>query len=297
MVDAVAQGFLLAAAMTAVSAALGMYWVGGQGHEEDRGDGSFGELFILLYLSIIALTITSFTIAACFDNTQAASMFAFFFLVGSVVIFFVLALTAPEAFNTSTEQTLWCLIPSLALQIGLMTKFNVMTETGQGIFGFTKSGDTIEFGTILGMLVVDMLLYALLAWYLGQVVPSKFGVTKNFLFPLQPSFWSRCCSARDQARDQEGQGAATSTPEESESSARLGLEEENDSGGAVRPGGQQPTLVVDGLRKTFESFVAVDNLSFKVHEGQCFALLGSNGNNVVVCCFYVSYVWLCGGDL
>jgi ATP-binding cassette subfamily A (ABC1) protein 3 len=39
----------------------------------------------------------------------------------------------------------------------------------------------------------------------------------------------------------------------------------------------EDALVVEGLRKTFKGFVAVDKLNFGVHHGECFGLLGVNG--------------------
>ena len=38
-----------------------------------------------------------------------------------------------------------------------------------------------------------------------------------------------------------------------------------------------PSIVVEGLRKSFGKNVAVDGLSFTVHPGEIFGLLGPNG--------------------
>ncbi len=37
------------------------------------------------------------------------------------------------------------------------------------------------------------------------------------------------------------------------------------------------TLELDRIRKTFDEFVAVDDLSFQIREGEIFGLLGPNG--------------------
>src|ERR1700676_3424379 len=36
-------------------------------------------------------------------------------------------------------------------------------------------------------------------------------------------------------------------------------------------------IIVEGIRKRFGDFVAVDNISFNVHESEVFGLLGPNG--------------------
>ena len=43
------------------------------------------------------------------------------------------------------------------------------------------------------------------------------------------------------------------------------------------PGGNAPSLLLRGLRKTFVEVVAVDGLDMEVNRGECFGLLGPNG--------------------
>ncbi len=43
------------------------------------------------------------------------------------------------------------------------------------------------------------------------------------------------------------------------------------------PAGQQPAIVVEGLRKDYGKFRAVDGVSFRVQRGEIYALLGPNG--------------------
>jgi ABC-type polysaccharide/polyol phosphate transport system ATPase subunit len=38
-----------------------------------------------------------------------------------------------------------------------------------------------------------------------------------------------------------------------------------------------PTVIIQHLRKTFKTFLAVDELNFNMYENQIFALLGHNG--------------------
>lgn len=50
----------------------------------------------------------------------------------------------------------------------------------------------------------------------------------------------------------------------------------NDSIVAV-PGGQQPALTITNLVKRYGSFVAVDDVSFSIQEGEIFGIIGPNG--------------------
>lgn len=172
-------------------------------------------------------------------------------------------------FNTAEKQTLWCLFPPLALQIGLMQRFNCRC----GLFKFaSKARKSLSFSTVLGMLVLDSVLYAFLAWYLGQVMPSDAGVRKPWYFLLQPSYWgfgpgpalgAQSAKVADEAAAAEGQRGASldACPTE--------LVDRHSSG--------EPTVVVQNLRKTFGSFKAVQGIDLELFEGQIFSLLGHNG--------------------
>ena len=49
--------------------------------------------------------------------------------------------------------------------------------------------DVLSIQFIMVMLVVDTLLYMLLAWYIEGVWPGRYGIAKPLHFPLQPSHW------------------------------------------------------------------------------------------------------------
>jgi len=113
----------------------------------------------------------------------------------------------------------------------------------------------IELGEIVGMLLLDVLLYACLAWYLNQVVPSQVGVRKPFYFIFHPLYRRPAKIAVDEA------------------------EVDMPRGDAFEPYFEEalPSVTVRGLRKTFGGFVALDDLSFELFEGHVFSLLGHNG--------------------
>ncbi|KAK7944423.1 hypothetical protein WMY93_000151 [Mugilogobius chulae] len=51
--------------------------------------------------------------------------------------------------------------------------------------------DSFSFLTSVVMMMFDAVLYAVLAWYLDNVFPGQYGISRPFYFPLQPSYWSR----------------------------------------------------------------------------------------------------------
>ncbi|XP_048020053.1 retinal-specific phospholipid-transporting ATPase ABCA4 isoform X1 [Megalobrama amblycephala] len=50
-------------------------------------------------------------------------------------------------------------------------------------------GDEYSFFTSIRMMLLDAVLYAVLAWYLDNVFPGQYGIGRPFYFPLQPSYW------------------------------------------------------------------------------------------------------------
>ncbi|KAM9790018.1 retinal-specific phospholipid-transporting ATPase ABCA4-like [Neosynchiropus ocellatus] len=51
--------------------------------------------------------------------------------------------------------------------------------------------DTYSFLTSVLMMMVDAVVYGVLAWYLDNVFPGQYGIGRPFYFPLQPSYWQR----------------------------------------------------------------------------------------------------------
>jgi ABC-type multidrug transport system ATPase subunit len=262
LVDAILQGFLLSFVMAVWASVLGLFYNVGSGHG-DKGDGSFGELLLLFYFTAISVTTAGFAMSSVFNDQQAAGMASFAFIVAASVLFLVLFFAEPDLFDTAEKQTLWCLFPPMAIQMGLLSKFNCHC----GLFAFVKS--QISIGTVLGMMILDSFMFCFAAWYLGQIMPSDVGIARPPWFILMPSYW-------------------------------LGVEEPepDGDGGTVNPisaeggDGEQPThpmevadpavvgdatVSVKGLKKTFGNFRAVKGLTFDMYEGQIFSLLGHNG--------------------
>ncbi|XP_067462482.1 retinal-specific phospholipid-transporting ATPase ABCA4-like isoform X2 [Thunnus thynnus] len=63
--------------------------------------------------------------------------------------------------------------------------------------------DSYSFLTSILMMIIDAVLYAVLAWYLDNVFPGQYGIGRPFYFPFQPSYWQRAASANREMADQD----------------------------------------------------------------------------------------------
>ena len=122
---------------------------------------------------------------------------------------------------------------------------------------------TTPVGTLLGFLVLDMLLYALLGVYLDMTLPVGPGVKQPWLFFTKRAFW-----AKAPPTDVHSIALPAAEGEAAEVSAERARALEQVGG--VR---------AIGLVKQYPgaSKKAVQNVQFAVKPDECFGLLGSNG--------------------
>ncbi|KAK7235214.1 ABC transporter [Aureococcus anophagefferens] len=128
--------------------------------------------------------------------------------------------------------------------------------------------DGIPLGEICGMLLLDALLFSLLAWYLVQVLPSAYAAPKPWYFPVAPLFKKRA-------------GAEAPAIEFAEATSPAAVAVDVGDGDDVVAEkvarGDAPTVRLAGLRKCFGAHVAVRSLTFDMYDGEIFSLLGHNG--------------------
>ncbi|XP_025772506.1 ATP-binding cassette sub-family A member 3 [Puma concolor] len=125
--------------------------------------------------------------------------------------------------------------------------------------------DDFSFGQVLGMLLLDSVLYGLVTWYVEAVFPGQFGVPQPWYFFVTPSYW--CGHPR----------------------TVLGKEEEDDDPEKVLRTEYfeaEPEDLVAGIKikhvtKVFrvgnKGKAAVRDLNLNLYEGQITVLLGHNG--------------------
>ena len=94
-----------------------------------------------------------------------------------------------------------CLLSNVAMSMGaqLIGKFE---GSGSGVnWSNLNEGpsvdDSLTFGLVLVMFVVDSVFYGLVAWYVEAVFPGNYGVPQPWYFPVLPSYW---CGVGKQVR-------------------------------------------------------------------------------------------------
>eukprot|EP00937_MAST-01D_sp_MAST-1D-sp2_P003591 g3591.t1 len=189
--------------------------------------------------------------------------------------FFVSSAVRPD--TTLASRRSMCLLPPVALAFGVV-QFSMFESSGVGVQwdNMASVQGNFSFQTAIGMLYLDVILYALLGWYFDKIVPQEFGTRLPPWFFLQPAYWSRATRAgadeTDSATLLHNDSLRTSLPEDrfEPVSAELHAQEANHR--AVR---------IKDLTKRFSTpdgtITAVNKLSLAMYEGQIFCLLGHNG--------------------
>uniref|UniRef100_A0A8C3LBI5 ABC transporter domain-containing protein n=1 Tax=Chrysolophus pictus TaxID=9089 RepID=A0A8C3LBI5_CHRPC len=220
-------------------------------------DIAFWLSWSLLYTIYIAITSSLLTAITIEEVTQDCSFSEIYFLyffygiasVSLFVGFFLHIVFGSLGFMTLFEQV----PPSLEWVFNL---FSPYTFTA----GISK---LYPFFNLYGMLILDSILYLLLAIYFDKVLPGKYGVPYPPLFFLRPSYWlqqgSKCSIQPDSIPVP---GCDTEPMPE-------GFEGKE----AIR---------LYNIRKMYERkgkrTEALRGLSFNIYEGQITALLGLSGS-------------------
>ncbi|KAG7216739.1 hypothetical protein INR49_021122 [Caranx melampygus] len=150
---------------------------------------------IILFLFL--LTFTMATIMQCFllsvffnqANLAAACCGIVYFTLYLPHIFFF----AWQDYITKDMKILVSLLSQVAFGFGTeyLSRYE---EQGLGlqwdnIQTSPLEGDEFSFLTSICMMGLDTVLYAVLAWYLDNVFPGQYGISRPFYFPLLPCYW------------------------------------------------------------------------------------------------------------
>ncbi|CAH0549210.1 unnamed protein product [Brassicogethes aeneus] len=111
---------------------------------------------------------------------------------------------------------------------------------------------------VIVMLLVDSLLYFLIAMYFEAIFPGEYGLARPFYFPFTSSYWF-------------GQPRNTGTANHELSNAT------QDEFFEKPPDNLKAGVEIRNLRKVYKSNVAVENLSLDMYQNQITVLLGHNG--------------------
>uniref|UniRef100_A0A665X1X1 P-type phospholipid transporter n=1 Tax=Echeneis naucrates TaxID=173247 RepID=A0A665X1X1_ECHNA len=266
---------------------------------------------IILFLFL--LTFTMATIMQCFllsiffnqANLAAACCGIFYFTLYLPHIFFfawqdhiskdmkiLVSLLSQVAFGFGTEYLSRYEEQGLGLQWD-----NIQTSP--------LEGDEFSFLISICMMGLDTVLYAVLAWYLDNVFPGKYGIGRPFYFPLLPCYWLNAVTPassfdnlvnkeqgeqqkkEETDEEQEENQEKVKTLEETSSckhqaqreSVWLSLLCADQSFFEAEPTDLVKGVCIQDLVKVFDSNSrpAVDGLSINFYESQITAFLGHNG--------------------
>eukprot|EP00043_Microstomoeca_roanoka_P008399 m.80908 g.80908 ORF g.80908 m.80908 type:complete len:1735 (+) comp14227_c0_seq1:159-5363(+) len=155
-----------------------------------------------------------------------------------------------------------CFVSTTAMAIGaqLISEYEGRGEGVQwsNLTQAVSADDPFTFGTIIGMLLFDAIIYGLLTWYIEAVFPGEYGIPLPWYFPFTASYW--CGASMPESDRLRGDDART-----------------NPNNFEAEPEGLHAGVRIQKLRKVFGTKVAVANTSLNMFEGQITALLGHNG--------------------
>ncbi|KAF7243057.1 ATP-binding cassette sub-family A member 3 [Varanus komodoensis] len=163
-----------------------------------------------------------------------------------------------------------CLLSNVALAMGAQL-IGMFEGKGTGVqwrdlIKPVSVDDNFTLAHVLGMLLLDSVLYGLVAWYVEAVFPGEYGIPQPWYFFLLPSYW---CGSPQTILGKE-------------------KEEEEDPEKALKSQylEEEPSDLVSGIKikhlsKSFKAGnktkQAVRDLTLNMYEGQITVLLGHNG--------------------
>ncbi|XP_037670546.1 ATP-binding cassette sub-family A member 3 isoform X2 [Choloepus didactylus] len=223
---------------------------------------------VLVFLLCFALSSVSFSfmVSTFFSKANmAAAIGGFLYFFTYIPYFFI----APHYnWMTLSQKLFSCLLSNVAMAMGaqLIGKFEAK-GTGiqwQELLSPVNVDDDFSFGQVLGMLLLDTVLYGLVTWYVEAVFPGQFGVPQPWYFFVLPSYW--CGNPRTASGKEDG--------DDPEKVLRTEFFE-------AEPEGLVAGIRIKHLSKVFrvgtKGKAAIRDLNLNLFEGQITVLLGHNG--------------------
>ncbi|CAM6059930.1 unnamed protein product [Sphagnum tenellum] len=235
-----------------------------------RSDPSI--LFLLFFLFTLSLIPFGFFLSVFFSKAKLAAIVAPF-------VHFTAILPRYIFFQTSHAQAILgksatSLLPPSAYTFGV-DLVALYEGAGYGLRWVNIMEDAFSMAWILFLLLVDLIVYAGLAWYLEQVLPSEYGAVQPPWFLFAPSYWQGGVLgvAAGPSASYEVRLSDSIPGDEMVTMVQEEIEEPY-----LSTDGQLPAVHIEKLRKVFVGGkIAVDELTLDLFEGHITALLGHNG--------------------
>ncbi|KAH0631842.1 hypothetical protein JD844_019699 [Phrynosoma platyrhinos] len=246
-------------------------------------------VFTFLTVFSISSIAFSFMVSTFFSRANvAAAAGGFLYFFSYIPYFFI----SPRYDLMSHNQKLSsCLISNVAMAMGAQLigmfegKVKMLYEMGQqhekqhgkqclveewtnwrDLMKPVSVDDNFTLAHVLGMLLLDSVLYGLVAWYVEAVFPGEYGIPQPWYFFVMPSYW---CGSPQTVLGKEKE--EEEDPEKALKSQYI-EEEPSDLVSGIKIKHLSKVFKVGG--KTRE---AVRDLTLNMYEGQITVLLGHNG--------------------
>ncbi|KAG8008859.1 ATP-binding cassette sub-family A member 5 [Nibea albiflora] len=233
---------------------------------------SWGLLYAALVTTMSILMSVIATYTALFPNSDFFVIFFLIFLYGISSIFFSFMLTPlfkKPKFASTVGSMLTVVFGCLSLFTVLMKDFPQPLAQGDGaVFSSLANGPHPLYVPLI-MLVVDCILYLLLAIYLDQVLPGEFRMRRSLVYFLKPSYWSK----------RRKRYVEVSSVYDAEVKGAPGGDESIEPVSPEFRG--KEAIRINNIQKVYKEkdnvVEALRGLTFDIYEGQITALLGHSG--------------------
>ncbi|XP_040186968.1 ATP-binding cassette sub-family A member 5 [Rana temporaria] len=219
-------------------------------------------VFLLYALYGISLIMFALMLTPLFKKAKQAGGIAFLstLLLSALGIFIVLKEDFPKSF-------VWFLSPFCQCTFMIGTaQVMILEQNGNGAQLFNLKDGPYPLIITYIFLVVDSVMYLLLASYLDQILPGEYGLRRSPLFFLKPSYWSK--RRRNYGVLSESFFSTNTDLSDVVEPVPLGLHGKE----AIR---------IKNIHKSFKKenhqMEALQGLTLDIYEGQITALLGHSG--------------------
>ncbi|XP_037610037.1 ATP-binding cassette sub-family A member 5 isoform X1 [Sebastes umbrosus] len=230
-------------------------------------NSDFFVIFFLIFLYGISSIFFSFMLTPLFKKPKFASTVGSMLTVvfGCLSLFNVLMKDFPQPLVW-----LLCLLSPSAFSIGIAQVVHLEAQGDGAVFSTLANGPHPLYVPML-MLVLDCILYLLLAIYLDQVLPGEFGMRRSLVYFLKPSYWSK---------RRKRYVEVSSVYETEVKGAPSGDEYESVEPVSPEFRGKE-AIRINNIQKVYKEkdnvVEALRGLTFDIYEGQITALLGHSG--------------------
>ncbi|KAL3317331.1 Retinal-specific ATP-binding cassette transporter [Cichlidogyrus casuarinus] len=222
-------------------------------------------IFLYICVYMFALLMQAFFITTFFNKATFGTVFGFF-------IYFILngpyTILEKERVPIAMKYVL-CLFPQTAFSLG-WKKIGTLEVQGFGVqfsdLLYSRQLDPDpSLGVIMLILLADGIILMILAWYLEEVFPGKYGLPRPWYFPVQYSYWT---------------GKFPETDTETRDEHILEPAEHDYANFEAEPQNCEIGVSVKNLKKRYkrsDKALAVDDLSINFYSNQITSFLGQNG--------------------